>query len=144
MMKNKFLVLLALVLLVSGLVACKAAPQDPLPRSMKGYELYSWQDAGQWHFTLITGTNRNKTLSEIVIGENGSPDSDWVNLHVVGVDAVKALISRLPSGEWLSWGGGTFITEPGELSIKLDLPSQNIIDDIKAWVKKCGLQFNSF
>jgi hypothetical protein len=37
-----------------------------LPGSMKGYELYSWQDKDGWHFTLITGTDRSKTLEEII------------------------------------------------------------------------------
>ena len=36
-----------------------ATAAGQLPHSMKGYELYLWQDNGQWHFTLITGTNRN-------------------------------------------------------------------------------------
>jgi hypothetical protein len=38
---------------------------EKLPRSFKGYELYSWEEEGQWHFTLITGTNRIKTIEEI-------------------------------------------------------------------------------
>jgi hypothetical protein len=41
-----------------------------LPHSMKGYELYSWSQDGEWHFTLITGTNRNKTLEEIISPSN--------------------------------------------------------------------------
>jgi hypothetical protein len=41
-----------------------------LPHSMKGYELYSWSEDSQWHFTLITGTNRNKTLEEIISNED--------------------------------------------------------------------------
>jgi hypothetical protein len=32
---------------------------------MKGYELYSWQQDGQWVFSLLVGTNREKTLDEI-------------------------------------------------------------------------------
>jgi len=64
MMKNKIIIVLALVILVSGIAACSTTSKEPLPSSMKGYELYSWQEEGQWHFTLVTGTNRNKTLSE--------------------------------------------------------------------------------
>ena len=36
---------------------------------MKGYELYSWQDGGQWKFSLLVGTNREKTLEEIPAGQ---------------------------------------------------------------------------
>ena len=37
---------------------------DPLPESLKGYELVSWQEGEDWHFTLITATNRGKTFEE--------------------------------------------------------------------------------
>jgi hypothetical protein len=40
-----------------------------LPRSMKGYELYSWREGDGWRFGLITGTNRSKTCAEITGGE---------------------------------------------------------------------------
>src|SRR2546423_13466191 len=36
-----------------------------LPHSMKGYELYSWKSRGEWHFSLLIGTNRLKTFSEV-------------------------------------------------------------------------------
>ena len=41
---------------------------EKLPHSMKEYELYSWAEDGFWYFTLITGTNRNKTLEETISG----------------------------------------------------------------------------
>ena len=41
-----------------------------IPHSMKGYELYSWPEDSQWHFTLITGTNRDKTLEEVISNAN--------------------------------------------------------------------------
>ncbi|MFC1940340.1 hypothetical protein ACFLXO_06645 [Chloroflexota bacterium] len=43
---------------------------DKLPHSFKGYELYSWEEDNQWHFTLITGTNRTKTMEEITLKED--------------------------------------------------------------------------
>ena len=47
------------------------ATPAPLPRSMKGYELYSWyaQQEGEWYYTLITATNRLKTWEEITSQE---------------------------------------------------------------------------
>jgi hypothetical protein len=33
---------------------------------MKGHELYSWSAAGEWRFALLTGTNRLKTMDEII------------------------------------------------------------------------------
>ena len=46
------------------------AAVDKLPHSVKGYELYSWEENGQWHYTFITGTNRVKTMKEITSGED--------------------------------------------------------------------------
>ncbi|MBY0358374.1 MAG: hypothetical protein K2W82_10270 [Candidatus Obscuribacterales bacterium] len=34
-------------------------------KSFKGWELYSWQAGGQWRFSLLTGTNRQKQCDEI-------------------------------------------------------------------------------
>jgi hypothetical protein len=62
-----------------------ATPGDELPHSAKGYELYSWQEDSQWHFTLITGTNRNKTLEEVISDVNIVSEDGWVQIHVVGV-----------------------------------------------------------
>jgi hypothetical protein len=40
---------------------------QPLSRSLKGYELYSWYEGneGNWCYTLVTGTNHIKTLEEV-------------------------------------------------------------------------------
>jgi hypothetical protein len=73
------------------------------PHSMKGYELYSWQQDGQWHFTLITGTNRNKTLEEIISPSNTVTEDGWVQIHVVSVDEIKAVLARMPQGEEVYW-----------------------------------------
>jgi hypothetical protein len=76
---------------------------DKLPRSAKGYELYYWAEDGQWHFTLITGTNRNKSLEEIVSNEYIVSEDGWVHIHVVGVEAIETVLSRLPQNEYVGW-----------------------------------------
>jgi len=81
-MRKKITYLLVPLLLVSVLSTCQATSAGPLPRSMKGYELYSWQEQGQWHFTLITGTNRNKQLEEIISDGNTVSEDGWVKIHV--------------------------------------------------------------
>jgi hypothetical protein len=143
MMKNiSILVLLSLILTISGLAACNTASNEPLPKSVKGYELYSWQEGGQWRFTLITGTNRNKNLEEIISGGEKTGEDGWVNLHVTGVDAIKAALSRIPSGEFVSWLGGQGITALAQpADIKLVLPPVGIINEIKEHAEKCGLEF---
>ena len=78
MMKNKVIWLALLVILVASLAACHTASNQPLPKSMKGYELYSWQQNGKWRFTLVTGTDRDKTLDEIISGEEQVTGGGWV------------------------------------------------------------------
>ena len=51
---------------------------------MKGYELYSWQEGGQWKFSVLIGTNRKKTLDEI-------KSADVV---LSGVDALTSLSKK--------------------------------------------------
>jgi hypothetical protein len=76
---------------------------EKLPRSMKGYELYSWSEDKQWHFTLITGTNRNKTLEEIISNEDFISEAGWVHIQVVGVEAIENVLSKLPQNEEILW-----------------------------------------
>ena len=115
-------------------------PYSPLPHSFKGYEIYSWQQENQWHFTLISGTNRDKTWQEIISGNNTVSPDGWVNIHVVGVDFIKGLISRIPQGDFVIW-----LPEPrADLSqspVNFDFPPASIVDDIKAYATQCGLDF---
>jgi hypothetical protein len=114
----------------------------PLPHSMKGYELYSWQQDGQWHFTLITGTNRNKTLEEIISPSNNVTTDEWVQIHVVGVEAIKGVISRIPQGEWVSWLDR--LSEPVTTSgVTFALPDAATVAAIEEYAQQCGLNFTA-
>lgn len=108
-----------------------------LPSSMKGYELYSWQENDGWHFTLITGTDRNKTLEEITSGEYFISETGWVNIHCIGEEAIKTALGKVPAGEWVSWRDGAFVSD----GVILTLPPQDIIDNIKEYAVGCGLDF---
>ena len=110
-----------------------------LPHSMKGYELYSWSEDSQWHFTLITGTDRNKTLEEIISNEDFISEAGWVQIHVVGVDAIKAVLSKLHEGEEIFWLDGLREqTEQTDINIQL-LPEPTIYT-IKEHAEQCGLE----
>jgi hypothetical protein len=76
---------------------------DKLPHSAKGYDLFWWPEDGQWHFTLITGTDRLKSREEIVSNENIVSEDGWVHIHVVGVEAIETVLSRLPQNEYVFW-----------------------------------------
>jgi len=79
-----------------------ATTGDKLPHSAKGYDLFWWTEDGQWQFTLITGTDRLKYLEEIVSNENIVSENGWVHIHVVGVEAIETVLSRLPQNEYVS------------------------------------------
>jgi hypothetical protein len=107
---------------------------------MKGYELYSWLEDGQWHFTLITGTNRNKTLDEIVSKEDFISEAGWVKVSVTGVDAIEAALSKLPRNEFVMWLAG--MREPSEQTdIRIQLPPKQTSDIIKEFALQRGLDF---
>jgi hypothetical protein len=108
---------------------------------MKGYELYSWPANGQWHFTLITGTNRTKTLEEITTGEDLLTADGWVRIHAQGVDAVKGVLSRVPEGEWVSWAGPGWAEGMLGAASDITLPPQAMVDEVKQHAEQLGLKF---
>ena len=85
-------------------------------KSMKGYELYSWETDGEWHYALVAGTNRLKVFDEIA-----SP-----SVAVKSLDELRARLAQLARGEeiiWVTW-----------MDARLALPPQPIVDEI---IKAC-------
>jgi hypothetical protein len=112
---------------------------DKLPHSMKGYELYSWEDIDQWHFTIITGTNRVKTVEEITSEEDFISETGWVNIHVVGVEAVKDVLIKLPQGESVFWCDELHIGQTMEHT-DLRLPPKSMLDVILEHANSSGIE----
>jgi hypothetical protein len=145
-------ILLAIIVFVasfilSGCTSAEDISQSPgkmetsLPHSVKGYELYSWQVENEWHFTLITGTNRLKSYEEITSSEDVISDDDWTKVTVKGVDAIKAALGRLPEGEEVFWIGEKWLGQMGQTEMgNLSLPSQEIIDGIEAHCDQLGVK----
>jgi len=63
------------------------APPTGTKASFKGWELYIWQQDGDTHFSLLFGTNRLKTDTEIVTAA------------VKGIDAIKRKLDEREAGE---------------------------------------------
>jgi hypothetical protein len=113
-----------------------------LPHSMKGYELYSWQVEGQWHFTLITGTNRNKTTEEITTGENFISQAGWVKIRAEDIETVKVILSKLTEDEEVSWLNGQRSEPfPGE-AVNFSFPPAAEVDALKQQAGKYGIKLN--
>jgi hypothetical protein len=125
----------------AGKLTYKLTLQDisALPQSMKGYELYSWLENGQWQFTLITGTNRNKTLEELTSEEDTVSETDWVIIHVSGVEAIEAVLGKIPSGQSVFWMSG--LREP-DGNTKIQLPPGQTVEAIKEFALQGGLDFH--
>jgi len=104
----------------------------PLPHSMKGYELYGWVADEISYFTLITGTNRIKTVTEITADTSNQINDGWVRIKVTGVDSAKQLVQRLPQNEYLSYhpGVGDFPS-----------PGSEVGEILKAWCEQLKLNF---
>jgi len=112
---------------------------DRLPHSMKGYELYSWEEDNQWHFTLITGTNRTKTMEEVTYSGDFISETGWVRIQVVGADSIKEVLNRLPERESVFWCDELHIGQKTEPDLRL--PPEQITDAIMEYAEQCGLDF---
>jgi hypothetical protein len=112
---------------------------DKLPGSMKGYELYSWTNNSCWNFTLITSTNRNKTLDEIVLGEDYISEAGWVKIRKTSVDEVKIIFSKLPQNESIFWLAGPRSEQTSQNDIHFSLPGESDLELIKGYAKQFNL-----
>ena len=141
------MLLLAATLLMFLLSSCAedeplppvSLPQS-LPRSMKEYELYSWKSGRAWRFTLITGTNRLKTLTEIASPES-ILEGDWVKITVEGVPDLESVLERLPSGTQVFWQEAR---RPGVDSstseVHLRIPPGRLVKEIRSHCAELGIQ----
>jgi len=104
-----------------------------LPRAFKGYELCSWREGSDWHFTLIEGTNRVKSYEEI---RSSQAAGSLPKITVTGVEAIMAALAQLPRGEQVFWLGEAWWeqTHQGARG-HLAQPDQAIVDDI---VRQCA------
>ncbi len=89
---------------------------------MKGYELYSWQDNNQWKFSLLAGTNREKTLEEI----------KSIDTVLSDIDALISTLGHVPSGQYITWSSRE----------SLPLPPDSIIKQVGKTCQEKGLILN--
>ncbi|MCK4293569.1 MAG: right-handed parallel beta-helix repeat-containing protein, partial [Planctomycetes bacterium] len=118
-------------------------PADsPLPTSMKGYELYSWPVEHDWHFTLITGTNRTKSYEEIYSDESVITDDGWVKIRDKRVASLKRTLERLPAGESVFWSDDRFLSgEQGDMP-NISFPDAEVISEIEIHCNHLGLELS--
>lgn len=115
---------LAILLFGSLLAGCGAdsPPATPFAESMKGYELYSWRESGEWKFSLLVGTNREKSLEEIKSAET----------VFSGVEELTSALERMPEGQYVTWSSKE----------TLEFPPDDIIEQVEKVCEDHGLILN--
>ncbi len=115
-----------------------------LPHSAKGYELYSWfdPDASVWTFSLVTGTNRLKTFSELREPKSIMNADGWVSFTVRGFDMLRDLLDMLPSGEQVTWIDESWLEKAGaerEMIEAIRLPGEALVTELVAFCGERGV-----
>jgi hypothetical protein len=125
-MMKLFFSTLCMILLTLGISACSTntSPLAPIAgeESMKGYELYSWQQDGQWYFSVLIGTNREKNLEEIQASD----------VTLQGIDELQGVLESIPAGQYVTW----------LLPDGLAFPPDETIQEVEDACKAQGLNFS--
>ncbi|MBK7096671.1 MAG: hypothetical protein IPH57_16995 [Saprospiraceae bacterium] len=102
-----------------------------LESSLKGWELYSWQNGNEYNYSLLIGTNRLKTYEEVISNE----------ITVFGIDSLKLLLAKLPEGEYIFWVGKSWLSSIWKENYKnLGLPDEKTVNEIKSYCIQKKLQ----
>lgn len=114
------------------LVASASQGQDQ-SGTLKGYQLFTWKQSGQWHYSLSPATNREPTYDEIT-------EKPAV---VVGTSEFESRLKQLPKGTEVFWQSDAppGVRRPasgGMISFKL--PSRKRIERVKSRCAKYGLK----
>lgn len=109
------------------------------PLASKGYELLTWQKDGQWVFTLLAGTNRQKIFEEILTADNSYTSTEIIKVTVVGEDEFKKLLDHLSKSEWITWGGMDLAGEVPAGTIYFSYPPDETINELVAYCKSLGI-----
>ena len=97
-----FLVAVALLTAVAGFAGGCGGSSEPPKTSMKGWELYSWQEDGRWYFSLLEGTNRAKTIAEVHAAD----------AQLEGVDGLKPALQGVAAGQSVTWWAPSWAEGP--------------------------------
>lgn len=113
---------ISLELLLSACGSSVPQTTTSFAESMKGYELYSWHDGSQWNFSVVVGTNREKTLTEI----------QSTDVALLGIDELKSTLEKISEGQYVTWSSKE----------TLSFPPDDIIKQVEQICKDKGLILN--
>ena len=114
-----------------------------LPEAAKGYELYSWQAGENWVFTLIAGTNRNKSFEEITATENVIDKDGWIKVSVTTLEDLKLLLDRLPAGSEVFWSGIDLTGQVDAGTLYFSYPPEETRQTITDYADELGIKLHT-
>lgn len=126
-----FLRRIATVVMLTLIASTSHGQNSPAP--MKGYQLFTWKQNGQWHYSLSTGMNRERTYDEITAKAT----------VVVGSSEFESRLKRLAKGTEVFWYSDAppGINRPasGPL-ISFKQPSRKRIERLRSLCDKLGIK----
>lgn len=102
-------------------------------KPMKGYQLFTWKQNGQWHYSLSEGTNRERTYEEITAKTT----------VVIGTSEFKSQLKRLPTGTEVFWHADAppGVKRPASSPmISFKQPSRKRIERFRSLCDKLGIK----
>lgn len=127
MLVRKITTVAVLMLVASASYGQKGRPP------MKGYQLFTWKQNGEWHYSLLPGTNRERTYEEITAPKT----------VIVGTPKFEEELNGLPRGSEVLWQSdappGVRRPSSGEV-ISFKHPSRKRIERIKSHCDKLGIK----
>ena len=103
--------------------------------AFKGMELYSWRDRDSvsWHFALLLGTNRLKSLNEVLTPA----------IRIDSVDELKRCLAQLAPGEHVFWDPSVpRYGEPVPAGVSFGYPDKIVIDELQEYCRKLGIELS--
>ena len=95
----------------------------------KGYELYSWMENGTIVYSLVPGTNRNKSLDEILHPQSGQ--------RFENISALKKKIASLPEGEQIIWSNAVVDKKDRP---RLVYPDIEVVKDLEKMARQADIE----
>jgi hypothetical protein len=113
----------------SGTQTQSQAPEETPPpaqqvaqtSSTEGYQLYSWEQHGEWHFSLLSGSNKLRAFEEVSADE----------VAVEGIASIKSRLRGLPRGTPVHWSCHE--------TVNTEFPPQSTIAVISTYCTQRGL-----
>lgn len=99
--------------------------------SLKGWELYSWYQQSEWHYSIIIGTNRLKSCDEVLNNR----------ISVTSLSQLQQLLAKMPANEEIMWLGEDWIRQTWpESCAPLSLPDDSTVDNVRQFCRVYNLR----